>query len=127
MKLKEENDLNSMYRLLILSFFISFFVACSSNEESTPAGVLDKEKMTMVLAEIYIIDAATNIQNFSNGLTLPANPSPLYDKFLKKENVTYQEFRSSYEYYLQHPKELSEIYTSLMDELSRRQAIQSKR
>jgi hypothetical protein len=110
--------------MIILAFSIS---ACAEKEElHIPEGILDKEQMVRVMTDIYIIDAATNLQNFQ-GITMPADPRVSYEKFLKKDNATYGDFNRSYEFYLKHPKELSEIYNEVLNELSRQQAEHSKK
>lgn len=109
---------------LVLSF--SLLGCGGKKEEEIPAYVLSDEKMIKVLTEIYLIDAATNIHTFP-GITMPADPVPGYDKFLKQHGITYAEFKKSYDWYIERPKKLNEIYTEVLNELSRKQAIHAKK
>jgi hypothetical protein len=138
---KSERECNSMsaksntfYQHLSRGFIIlllasaACLTSCGDNKEELviPADILSKEKMVKVMVDIYLIDAATDRQNFEK-VIMPPDPRVTYRKYLKKDDSTYEEFEKSYDFYIEHPKELSEIYTEVINELSRIQAEHSKK
>jgi hypothetical protein len=98
------------------------FSSCSSKEElKIPSGIYSKEQMIRVLTKVYVVDAATEQHKFPSGINMPSDPRESYKKFIPE--ASYDDFKKSYDFYLEHPKELNEIYTDVLSEISRLQAI----
>jgi len=102
---------------IITSFVI--FSSCSSKER-VPEGVLTKDQMVNVLIELHIAEEKVN------QLKLPIDSSKtlaavMKDKVLEKTNVEDTVFEDSFNYYLDRPKEMEQIYTAIVDSLQLRE------
>jgi hypothetical protein len=98
----------------------SVFVSCGKKEEKRPDYILSQEQMVAALAEVYI--AEQKVQR----LTLNADTSSfifgsMEKKVLENLNVSDSVFRASYDYYMDHPKEMEMIYAVLVDSLQLRE------
>lgn len=81
---------------------------------------MPKEKMTQVLIDIHIAEAAIALKG------LEADSARILysiqkQKVLKKHGVGEEEYDTSFEYYVNHPELLDEVYTSVVDSLSLRE------
>ena len=94
-------------------FIFIFFIACGSPKENIPADILPKEKMIEVVTELHIAEASINL-NLYNTDSLKT--------IYSKHQVTKAQCDSSFKYYALHPKQLSEIYKGVLNEISKRQA-----
>lgn len=98
----------------------SLLVACSKKEEQRPDYILSQAQMVEALAEIYI--AEQKVQR----MTLNADTSWLIFGSMEKRvfenlNVPDSVFRASFDYYMDHPKEMETIYAVLVDSLQLRE------
>ncbi len=118
-----------MHPLLFFILLSSLFLSSCSNKEELhiPDGVLSKEKMVKLMTRIYIIDGATDQQNFASGITMPADPKVSYARFLPVDSLSYDDFKKSYDFYLSHPAELTDIYDEVLNEISRLEAVHTKK
>lgn len=87
---------------------------CHSQER--PANVLSHDQMATILREFYI-----NEQRLGNVVRQPDSARKdfvyLQKKILDSKNTSDSVFRASYNYYMEHPDELQEIYTAVIDSL----------
>lgn len=103
--------------LLLLSLFV--FSRCQTNEK--PANVLGKEKMVNLLVDLHLVEAFVN-SNY------PMTDSARYlykkweDSTLKAHGTDHIAFDSSMAYYKRNIKLLDEIYVSVVDSLSLKEA-----
>lgn len=116
-----------LYKWIVFIFLLATVSCADKDQLHIPEGVLPKDQMVKVMTNIYIIDGATDHQNFASGITMPADPRISYQKFLAKDGISYDDFKNSYDFYLQHPAELNQIYTEVLNEISRLQAVHSKK
>jgi hypothetical protein len=103
-----------------LILFLAAFIATSCEKETRPAGVLSKEQYASFLVEVYLTEA-----RFSQ---LPVNADStmrLYlahePELLKKFGMADSTLKNTYAYYVNHPKQLEEVYTAVIDTLSLRE------
>ena len=102
--------------LLALGWLV-LLCSCKQKAEVAPSAILGKDKMIAVLVDIHLAEAS----NVSKGLTatqLNELISGKYDDVMKKHDVTYDEFKSSFDYYLQHPDQFDDIYQEVVNRLS---------
>lgn len=88
------------------------FIAC----ESKPDGVLGDEKMVQVLTDIHITDAILNEKRIFDK-NIKDTMSSYYDHVWVKNNISYQHFKTSINYYTRNTTELNIIYDSVISRL----------
>ena len=100
--------------LLILTFFLIF--SCKNNDYENDL-YLPKDKMINILIEIHLLEEKVNQLNYSEDSL--RNIYELFEKeIFKNYDVSDEEYRKSYSYYFFDPKQLDEIYQSVIDSLN---------
>lgn len=101
-------------------FFLAVIVlSCGTNPEKPP-GVLSKEDMVKVLAEVYITEEkitqlAVNYDSSSRVF------DHLRDNIAEKTGIPDSVFQKSLDYYSHRPSEIQAIYSVLVDTLQLRE------
>ncbi len=108
-----------MKRLIILFLLLS---ACS-NTEQPPQNLLSKPQMVDVLVDIHIAEAKANRIQLRSYDSTQAYYRKLEREVFETHKVDTAVYRRSYRYYMNHTKELDEIYTAVVDSLSLRESI----
>jgi len=103
-------------------FSIIMLAAISCQNSGNENMLMPKEDMVNYLIDLHIAEA--QVQN----LRLKKDSSDyifeVYENYLlDQNNITDTVFAYSYNYYLQHPIELEEIYEAVVDSISVRQSI----
>jgi hypothetical protein len=105
-------------------YFIFFaFLFCSSScgpKKADEQGILSHTEMVNSLMNIYIAERkiiALNLSLDSAGTIFEKMNGKVLDSLHVQDSV----LRKSYNYYLDRPKELEEIYTALVDSLNLRE------
>jgi hypothetical protein len=103
-----------------LILVLSIFLAAACDVKPKPAGVLSKEQYVALLVEVYIAEAKLS--------QLPVSPDStmrLYlahePDLLRKFSISDTTLQTTYEYFINHPKELEEVFTAVIDTLSLRE------
>ena len=102
---------------LVISFTFTFLFSCSHKTDSVPSRIIPKDKMVDVLVDVHLAEAAAD----NHGLKSPQIDMMMaarYDSVFQKHGITFEEFKSSYDYYLAHPDVLSEIYSEVVNKLT---------
>jgi Domain of unknown function (DUF4296) len=104
-------------RLLSLMLF---FMLTACTDAQKPANLLSEEEMTRVMMEVYTYEEKINRLNLrrdsAEKIFLLAEPI-IFQKIGVPDSV----FKRSYDYYIEHPKQLESIYTALVDSLNLRE------
>src|SRR5882762_4088629 len=100
-----------MQKLLIVFLFIGIG-SCGSPRK--PQGVLTKPQLAALLVDIYMAEARLE--------TLPVAKDssirffiPFEQKMLQAKGIPDSVLRTTYSYYLANPKELEQVYDSVID------------
>jgi hypothetical protein len=110
--------MNGMKRICLLSLLLSLlFVSCKSNKDATPSDVLSKDKMVDVLVDVHLAEASLGLERIS-GPRLDQLTAKKYDSVFMKHQITYEQFKTSYEYYVEHPVVLDDMYQEVINHLS---------
>jgi hypothetical protein len=113
-------NLKSLFTdLLFVIFACAFCSSCSHKGDETPSNIISKDKMIAVLVDIHLAEASAdnrllNLEQINSAL------ATRYDSLFKKHDITFDQFKTSYDYYLAHADVLSEIYAEVVTELSTR-------
>jgi hypothetical protein len=84
-------------------------ISCSS-EEKPPKSALTQEQMASILTDVHIAESrVTKLQLKSSDSSLLVFEK-LKKEIWKKHKVDTLVYRSSYDYYMTHPKQMTEIY-----------------
>lgn len=84
-----------------------------------PKDVLAKDKMTSILVDVHLAEAAMTLNNSQRDT---AKVMEYYEFIYKNHNTTKKQFTESYDFYLSHPELLNKIYDDVLVELSKKQA-----
>jgi hypothetical protein len=116
-----------MNRNLLFLFLLTLACcfSCKPKNEKLPAGILSKEQMIPVLADIQLAESAIAIKNlYPDSAKIYAAD---YTNFIYRQHrIPKSVFEKSLNYYIQHPKDLDEIYTNVISELSLKEAQEAR-
>ena len=106
---------------LLLAPLLLALPACDRPEDAPPpADLLPKEKMVRLLADLHVLEAQVESSRLppdsARALFLAQQKSLLWNR-----EISDSTFRRSYRYYGIHGKDLSEIYSAIIDTLTQRQ------
>lgn len=87
-----------------------------------PEGLLSKEQMVKVLIEVHLNEAKLN------QLRVPRDSTAKVYEIMERELLKHQGiedsvYRKSFQYYLDHPMLMEEVYTVVVDSLSLRERL----
>jgi hypothetical protein len=108
--------------LIFLALVLS---ACGSGEPKTPAGIIPKQPMIMLLTDVHLAEAALTMKSI-NGASVKDYAGPQYEYVFKLHHSNREQFIKSLKYYSSQPKELEEMYTEVLAEISKKQATGGK-
>lgn len=106
---------------LVILFILLISTGCWNKEKKAPEGILSKEQMIPVLVDIQLAEAALVIKNF-HGDSAKQYAADYYNFIYIRHQVTKEEFEKSLNYYIEHPKQLDQIYSEVIAELSKKEA-----
>lgn len=92
----------------------------SSCAEKTPEGILSKQEMVQIMEELYIAEEKINhlaLSRDSSKRVFTEIEAMVFENAAVEDTV----FRRSFDYYMEHPKEMEFIYTALVDTLQLRE------
>jgi hypothetical protein len=108
--------MGTKYQILIL---LIFFCSCKKPEQK-PANILSQDEMIKVLSEVYVTEEKIS----RLGLTIDSASkvfSHLQGKIFTATGVPDSVFHRSVDYYMDHPKEMEQVYAALVDSLQLRE------
>jgi hypothetical protein len=124
------NEFRSIYTVKGFNFFsiamavalIAVVVSSCAPKDRRPAGILSKEQMTRVLCEVYINEEKVtrlNLRRDSAEAVAEIFDVKAFEKLQTSDSV----FRLSFNYYMDRPAEMEQIYTAVVDSLQLREQI----
>lgn len=110
-------------RLLIniLILIASVEVGCTDHRNDIPQDIIPKEKMIMVMADIHLLEARIQMDNLGYNDSSRAIAYSGYQYIFKKNNIDAKVFKRSFDFYVDHPVLMADMYKDILTELSRRQ------
>lgn len=104
----------------VFSVILFLSISCGAKKESEQ-GILSHAEMVRALIDVYIIEqkvvALSLLPRDSSAILFKELNARTLDSLQVQDSV----LRKSYNYYLDRPKELEEIYTALVDSLNLRE------
>ena len=109
------------------NFFLTALVilsACGSSDQ--PENLMTPQQMTKLLMEVHLLEA-----KISEIPIMPLDSSQrVFDHFEEKlfaeMEITVEQYETSFNYYLDHPREFEKIYKAVVDSLLQKEKITSK-
>jgi hypothetical protein len=108
---------------LILVCMLILLPGCIK-EEKIPDDIMSKQKMVDFLMDLHIVEARISLARIPNDSIKLFFPE-IEDSLYKKHQITDSLYKKSYQYYLQHIRQMEEIYSAVVDSLSLRERIHS--
>lgn len=103
---------------LVLSCLM-LLIACSKSAEKIPDDLIKREKLIPLLADLQYTEAIIQLKNLSYTDSTKAIAYGHYKYVLEKHKVTSEEFTTTFDWYKNHPKEMSELYKEVLTQLSK--------
>lgn len=103
----------------VLWLMTSWLLACTAPEDKEPEGLIDKERMANVLAEVHLNEARISRLGLSSIDSSNMVYKHLEAGFLKKFGVDTASYRKSYIFYSSHPRDMVEIYNKVTQKLQK--------
>ncbi|UII32616.1 DUF4296 domain-containing protein [Fulvivirga ulvae] len=104
---------------ILIICYVLLVVACSK-EDKVPKDLLPKEKMIPLLIDIYIGESRVNNLRLSRDSSMAI--FKVYEgELFNQHQVTDSAYHRSMTYYYNHPRQLEEIYSILLDSLNLRE------
>lgn len=104
------------------TIFLVIYSGCSSKQASVEEkkGILSQQELSAFLIEMYLAEARLEAK------PLPADSAihlfvPYEAKLLKKYKLTDSTLKLTYQYYLDHPKQMEQVYDVVIDSLNLRE------
>ena len=106
----------------ILPFIVLYFLlSCrSKNHISIPAGILPPDSMTVLLADVHILQASAQL-GYSQNIK-DTSLQLAYRSLWKKHNLTEDSYNKNMIFYCDHPKLLDSVYEKVLGNLNQRKA-----
>jgi hypothetical protein len=105
-------------KLFFLLLSIAFlFTYCNKPEKEAPKNIIGKEKMTLMLTDLCLMEGAINIANIPG---IHQNQQALKFNVYKQHNVSRAQFDSSLIFYCKHMDEFREIQAKVLEELNKK-------
>ncbi len=108
-------------RLRIIPFLFLLITSACGSQEERPKGVLEKERFTELLTELYVLEGEAEYRqaNFSEDPEefLSAGTARIF----KEHEVQREQFVRSFRYYMKHPGTMKAIHEEVLNELMRKE------
>ncbi|WP_266205445.1 DUF4296 domain-containing protein [Pontibacter kalidii] len=109
-----------MKRLFSILFCLSL-LGCQPQDNQKPKDMIPQEKLVRILADIHTAEAL-----IESSVIYPDTALMTYnqeqEKILEQYNVTQEQFKDTYNYYLRNLREMDVLYEIVVDTLSMRES-----
>ncbi len=108
-----------MKKLLIAIACTLTFFSCNKSQEKIPDNLIQREKLIPLLADLQYVEAIIQLKNLSYTDSTKVIAYGNYKYILEKHKITPEQFTSTFDWYKNHPKEMSELYKEVLTQLSK--------
>jgi hypothetical protein len=97
--------------------------ACVEPKENIHQDILSENEFAVVLKDIHLAEANFELQK-NKGLEKAKNElSNSYTSIYKKHNVSEEKFKETLNFYAQNPEKLEQIYTNVLEQLTKGRSV----
>jgi len=107
----------STIKLFLFFGFIVLFFGCKNSTNTIIEPSLDKDKMKAVLTDLYLAEAAAELNRITSDSTLLPHKSNYFVLIFTKHSITQQQYEDAYEYYTAQPEILLKIYEEIESDM----------
>ncbi len=109
--------MNRLIKCAVLLIFLS--TSCQETKKET-TGILSKQELTTFLVDVYLAEARIDNLLITRDSAIKIF-IPFEEKLQKKYSLADSTLKKTYQYYLDHPKEMEAVYDAVIDSLSLRE------
>lgn len=113
-----------LQRNIIILLISSFLFACSAKKENAikvPDDIVPIDTMAAIMADIHLAEAEAAVYPYND--TAGTVNLPAYYRFVfNKHKIDTAVFGKNFRYYESHPEIMNEVYTKVLENLSKQQA-----
>ena len=108
-----------MRTISVLALLVALFSSCGGSGEEVviPNEIIGKDTMKILVREISIISASSDLQ-LMRGANKKEQINSYYKSLFDEYDVTESRYAESFNYYSSHPELFLEIYDGAMEDLS---------
>ncbi len=106
-------------KLEIILFIILIFASCDT-ETDVPSDLLQPEKMTEVMEDIYLSEGIVANSGSQDRSAERQMAIDYYSVVYKKHKVDSAVFRKTFDYYTMHPKLMQQVSDQVIERLSKK-------
>jgi len=111
-----------MKKIFLMLAVAVLFASCNSSGKEKPEVFLEQKEFISLLAEIHLSDAVAEEKGKGDPKIEQILASKGLEQILKNNNLSRPQFDSIFNYYVSDPNLLKEVYTKLIEDLSKKQA-----
>ena len=111
---------HSLFIIILLSLF-----SCNQSADKPPVDLIPQDKMISLFVDIHVADAMVEHKFGTQNPNL-ALSNALYERIYHNHGVSAAQYKSSYKYYEVHPDLMDKMYTQVITELSKEEALMGK-
>lgn len=108
--------------IILLIFLMGFCVSCEEEQKPAPENLIQEGEMIMILKDISKIEARfqrrLSLHGKNNADLVFENYKVVFDDY----NVTIDQFKTSYTYYQDSPELMTQLFDSVIVELTKEQS-----
>jgi hypothetical protein len=108
-----------MKKIVVYVACVMLMVACGKGEEKIPDDLIAREKLIPLLADMQYTEAIIQLKNLSYTDSTKTVAYGHYKYVLEKHKVSPEDFKNTFNWYKNHPKEMSELYKDVLTQLSK--------
>ncbi len=112
---------------IVYSFILVILLvfACNPRQKSSE-NIIPKDKIVQILTDVMIAESAITIEQ-GNDIDTKVMTKYYYSGVFKKHNITQKQFEESMHYYSKNDKNFNEIFSHVIDSLSKKQSVISRK
>ena len=101
-------------------------MGCHSEQGVKPANLIPETQMVAIWVDIHVADAVVDQKKGADHPNIPLTTA-LYQRIYENHHITAQQYQVSYRYYESQPAMMDKLYDQVLAELSKQQAVISKK
>ena len=109
-----------MDRLIQFTVLIIFLSTSCQETKKETSGILTKQELTSFLVEVYLAEARVDNLLIARDSAIKIF-IPFEKRLQEKYSLADSTLKKTYQYYLDHPKEMEAVYDAVIDSLSLRE------
>ena len=103
---------------IYLSILACLLCACYNTEEKIPENILSETAFEDILKEIHLAEGAFELNKVKNMGNAQSTLESSYISIYSEYKISAIEFKTTLNYYAQHPEKLENIYSNVLEKLT---------